>query len=258
MKMHVRKPEPWVLPVTVVCLFLGGLIAILLRSAAVDATDDTRYADPIKKIVVLQDEIARLRNMNDDLKNQFGKARKDYNDLIDLNAKKEDTGKQLFDELNTLRMRAGLVAVEGPGIVIILDDSKLKTSVSTEVANALLAHDVDLMMLVNELRSAEAEAISINDQRVVATTAIRCAGAVVQVNKQPISPPFVIKAIGTPDVLYGAVNLPMGVLDGLRPLGFMIEVEKRELIHVAALTTTPTVTLGKPVDDKPAGTGESK
>ena len=61
-----------------------------------------------------------------------------------------------------------------------------------------IIHDEDLLRVLNELCAAGAEAISINDQRIVATTEVRCAGPTVSVNNVRSAPPYVIKAIGNP------------------------------------------------------------
>ena len=62
-------------------------------------------------------------------------------------------------------------------------------------------HDIDVLSVVNELINAGAEAISINDQRWVANTAISCRGNTIDINGERIGAPFVIKAIGLPEYL---------------------------------------------------------
>ncbi len=71
----------------------------------------------------------------------------------------------------------------------------------------ILIHDEDLLKLVNELKAAGAEAITVNEQRVVASTEIRCAGPTISVNNNRISPPYVIQAIGDPAGLESALKM---------------------------------------------------
>ena len=74
-------------------------------------------------------------------------------------------------------MLMGLMELEGPGIIMRLDDSTLRSATSDpEEIESLLLHDYDLQRVVNELRVASAEAISLNGQRIVERTAIRCVG----------------------------------------------------------------------------------
>jgi uncharacterized protein YlxW (UPF0749 family) len=156
--------------------------------------------------------------------------------MIDSLAQGEQNIKLVSDELNSLRLRAGTTPVEGRGIVITIDDSKMARKELPMISDsAILTHDVDLLMLVNELRAAGAEAIAINDQRVVAGTAIRCVGPVINVNNHQVGAPFVIKAVGKPDNLAGAMNLPFGVLDQLKQLGIQASVVKREKIRLPAI-----------------------
>ena len=250
MKMQVSlgKPQPWVLPLTFVCLALGALIALMMRISTSEL--DLANARP-------EDLIAKIRNLqstNNDLEDQNKKLRSEKDELLNSIA----SGRQnITEEMNTLRLRAGTTAVEGRGIVISIDDTTVtKPDIAALNDSAVLTHDVDLLMLVNELRAAGAEAIAINDQRVTAGTEIRCVGPVINVNKRQIGPPFVITAIGKPDDLAGAVNLPFGVLDQLKQLGIQASVMKRDKLHLPAISVTPPFEESKIVpEDK---TGETK
>ena len=72
------------------------------------------------------------------------------------------------------------------------------------------------MTVVNELKAAGAEAISVNDQRIISTSAIRCVGPVIQVNYQKVATPIVIKAIGNAQYLESAMNIKNGIVDLLK------------------------------------------
>ncbi len=114
--------------------------------------------------------------------------------------------------LSQARFLAGLTPVQGPGVVVTLNDSRKPLSnMPTGIAPANIIHDTDINQVVNELKAAGAEAIAVNDQRLVATSSIRCMGPTVFINFVPTAPPFVIKAIGNPKTLAGAMNIPGGV-----------------------------------------------
>jgi len=87
---------------------------------------------------------------------------------------------------------------------------------------------------INELNSAGAEAISINEQRMVNNTEVRLAGNQVNVNTLPISPPFVIKAIGNSSTLDSAVNQRFGIVQNLQETGYYVEVRKADTIEIGA------------------------
>ena len=92
--------------------------------------------------------------------------------------------------------------VKGEGVVITLTDTRNQRIWSE-----------DLRLLVNELKEAGAEAISINDQRLVSTSSITCDGNVISVNGEKISSPFIIKAIGNASFINSALSRPGGTVE---------------------------------------------
>ena len=97
--------------------------------------------------------------------------------------------------LNTLRERMGLVAAEGPGLVVTLDDSTDEESPSGNL-NDLVIHSQDVQAVANGLWGAGAEALAVNGQRVVPTSAILCVGNTLLINGTVHSPPFRFAALG--------------------------------------------------------------
>ncbi len=118
----------------------------------------------------------------------------------------EDTKNQrLLEELNNTRLRAGLTNVEGPGITIYIDP---KTSLFTPQVEDDPIQDYELLYIVNELYAAGAEAVSINDIRLIGNSSIRIAGNSIRINGERISQQerIVIKAIGNKTILEGAMG----------------------------------------------------
>jgi uncharacterized protein YlxW (UPF0749 family) len=237
-QMPMVKPQPWVLPVTLVCLALGMLIAMLTR-----VSSDAGAALPSRG---LEDQVKQLQRDKEKQALQLKAMGEKYNKAVDDMSSAQKASEALLKELNDLRLRAGSAPAEGPGIVITIDDSNVaKSSLGDPNINALLTHDTDLQRLVNELRAAGAEEIAINDQRVGAHSAIRCVGPVVQVNFHPVAAPFIVSAIGKQDVLNGAALLPSAVLDELKQIGIKVTIEKKDLIHVPAIAVLPPLTLSR-------------
>ena len=87
-------------------------------------------------------------------------------------------------------------------------------------------------MLVNELKNAGAEAISINDERIISTTSITCDGTVILINGNKISSPFTIKAIGSPALILGAIQRTGGLLEELYAYGLVSSVSQEENITI--------------------------
>ena len=120
-------------------------------------------------------------------------------------------------ELSNARFLAGLTPVQGPGVVVTLTDSRNKMpAMPQKLSSPNIIHDSDINPVVNELKAAGAEAVAVNDQRIVATSSVRCIGPNIFVNGISLTPPFVIKAIGKPKALAASVNLPGGVAAQLK------------------------------------------
>ena len=85
--------------------------------------------------------------------------------------------------------------------------------------------------MINELKNAGAEAISINDQRIVTTTAISCRGNTIDINGEKVGAPFVIKAIGLPEYL-SALSRPGGYMEALKEAGVNVKLEKSNSIKI--------------------------
>lgn len=150
-------------------------------------------------------------------------------------------GGQLTKQLNEAQFLAGLTKVKGPGVVVTLNDSSkrppasLPSALTTSLTSDYIIHDVDIQRVLNELRAGGAEALAVNDQRVVATTAVRCVGPAIQVNGVPQTPPFRIRAIGDPQSLATTLWLPGGIGDILKGTDpAMIGVEQKSKLVLPA------------------------
>ena len=94
--------------------------------------------------------------------------------------------------------------VKGKGVVVTLEDNGI-----AEV------QDDDVLSVLNELRASGAQALAVNDERIVAMSEIREAGKYIMVNSRQMVSPFVIKAISDPDKLDRSLRLIGGVLEKL-------------------------------------------
>ncbi len=123
--------------------------------------------------------------------------------------------------LEDLRIVAGFTRVQGNGIQILIADKE----------GILNEHDI--LEIIQELRAAGAEGISINDQRVVARSALEKREGYIKMNGKRIQSPYAIKAIGNPEILYQAVTLPGGIkdaLDSLEGISFRITRESKVIL----------------------------
>jgi uncharacterized protein YlxW (UPF0749 family) len=144
---------------------------------------------------VLLDEVKRdtvgtdaLQQRLDRLRDRIGRLR---SGLLATTAQ----GAALTKRLAAQELAAGTIAATGPGLRVVADDAPNDTSGDNRVL------DRDLQSIVNALWAAGAEAVAVDDQRLTAQSAIRQAGSAILVNFEPVPRPYVVTAIGDPDVL---------------------------------------------------------
>jgi len=92
--------------------------------------------------------------------------------------------------------QAGLTAVTGPAVTVTLDDAPASVSANGLDPDLLVVHQQDIQAVVNALWSGGAEAMTIQGQRVISTTGVKCVGNTVVLHGVPYAPPYVISAIG--------------------------------------------------------------
>ena len=174
-------------------------------------------------------------NLYADVENTENKLEEERTNATQNNTELTD----LENEIKNGNKVLGMSEVSGNGIVITINDNQ-DIALSNWLAdpNLLIVHDADLISVVNELKNAGAEAISINEQRLVTTSAIECDGNIIKVNGEKIGAPFTVKAIGLPEVLIN-VDRVGGYLDYLKdsPRYLKVSVEK--------MTDKKTITIPK-------------
>ena len=175
----------------------------------------------------LRDSVLKSKEKYDNL---YQKLEEAENQLEVERANSTQNNTELTDLENEIKdgnKILGLSEVTGNGLIITINDNQ-DISLNSWFAdpNLLVVHDVDLISVVNELKNAGAEAISINEQRLVTTSAIECDGNIIKVNGEKIGAPFTIKAIGLPEVLIN-VDRFGGYLDNLRETRYLkVSIEK--------------------------------
>ena len=135
------------------------------------------------------------------------------------------------NKIDNMQKMIGTVESKGSGVIVTLADGKYEESVF-ENPSSVLVHDLDLLSVINELKNAGAEAISVNGQRVITSSSIQCGGNIININGEKVGAPFKIKAIGLPEQLAG-VSRPGGVLDRLSSFyGVYTKLEKKDEISI--------------------------
>ena len=161
----------------------------------------------------------------------------------------EDQVKVLQEELQKAMTLAGLSAVKGPGVSVEMSDSD-KPAQQGQDPNVFLIHQDDIQNVVNELFAAGAEAVSVNGQRFVATTEIRCAGNVIMINGVRVAPPLRIFAIGDAKVLESGLTMRGGVVEGLEFWGIKVRVKQEQELTIPAYQGSLNFRFALPVKEE--------
>ena len=141
--------------------------------------------------------------------------------------------KNLEEQIKKANTLLGLTDVKGQGVTItITEPAAVTNALQPEL---LIIHNTDLLSVVNELKNAGAEAIEINGQRIVGTTAITCDGNVIMINGERVSSTFTINAIGFPELL-ATLNRTGGYLSYLEADNMAITFEKSDSISIHKYT----------------------
>ncbi|KGM97371.1 division initiation protein [Clostridium novyi A str. 4552] len=174
-----------------------------------------------------------IRNLKDEYK-EYSKKLKKYKE-DEYNENKEKLRNEMKNEILTNEMILGNEDVEGEGIIVILGDAlqKLKDPQITPMERmSLMVHDRDILGVINDLRYAGAEAISINGQRVTNKSYILCGGVFALIDGIKIPGPFHIKAIGDKEKLYSYIEGNEASVSILKIRGVDITVTKEDNMKI--------------------------
>ena len=204
----------------VMCFILTMSIAIQIRT--VTSSNSTASQSLINN--GLRDEVLRWKERYDNAYQELLESEKQLTQIREKATQNNTTANAKQEQIKENNMLLGTVEVKGGGLEIMLADNNAAATNLIDPSMVLVHYD-DLLQVVNALNNAGAEAISINGQRVITTTAITCEGNVIKVNGEKISSPFTIKAIGSQGLLLGAMTMAGGYLDNLESWGVIVNVK---------------------------------
>ncbi|HXH60446.1 MAG TPA: DUF881 domain-containing protein [Fimbriimonadaceae bacterium] len=231
MSPNAKKSVAWVWPVSLLAMVVGFFTSVAwisdraennrLQNLPVDVRERlvAGRLDAQSNLVGLNEEIQKLRDENTRLQNLLAEGSKGT--------------KELNNSLQDTKLFAGLTEVTGPGLSLVLRDSRKPLDNVLDPAGGII-HDTDVLKIVNEFWNAGAEAIAVNGKRVGPRTNFRCVGSTILVDSVKIATPVRIDVIGDPQTLLGAINLPGGPLDEIRavdPAMVALSVVERQRLN---------------------------
>lgn len=213
-----------------ISLILGIMCFFLTLGIVVQINTVSKSSTTVGKTLVeneLRDSVLRWKQKYENAYEKLEEKEEILNSLREQVSNSDETHSGMSSKLARYNSLLGNTEVVGKGIIITVTDGD-GSNLNGNFASDYIVHDGDLYEIVNSLKNAGAEAISINDQRIVSKSSITCAGNVVLINGEKVGVPYEIKAIGLPSMLYGAVTMPNGYIDWMINDGVKVDVKPIE------------------------------
>ncbi len=185
------------------------------------ATLEKYYVEEVQKNESLKKELAKQAETIEAFRNKATQG--------------DDYASILNEKLLEAELYAGLTKVTGKGITVTLDDVKLTKEMKESglYNNYGIVHDTNIRTFINELKAGGAEAISVNGERIVAMSEIRCVGPTILVNGERVAAPFIIKAIGNPKNLESALTINGGAVEEATKIyGISVTIEQKDRLTI--------------------------
>jgi uncharacterized protein YlxW (UPF0749 family) len=222
-------------------VLFGLLVSVQWRTQSERNELTVRYNTP------LLDAAKTLQNEQTTLKAQLADLRAELDQIQTSASTQSDAGKELQARIDELKKVAGLNERTGDGVLITLDDAR-SASAAKDVEKSI-CHNTDLTDIVNQAWRGGAEAIAINDERIVGSSSIYCVGSTIMVNGTLMSPPFSVIVIGPPNDLLATYDDPSQLRDikqrrDVYGLGF--RVSRASAVHVPPYRGALNIRYGTP------------
>ncbi len=213
---------------SLVGLFLGFIIALSYHLTQIEnekpKMTDKQYEQTLALRNQLIDQEKANRMLQMELKQKQDKVQKNEKEL----AKEARIFSSLVEDTEKYRLFLGKVKVKGKGVKVTLSDGAYDPK--EDNVNHYLVHEHHVFKVVNELYISGAAAVAVNGTRLTSHSYIVCNGPVITVDGVPYPAPFVITAIGDPEVLASSLNLTGGVKDQLVNDDIIFKLEKADNI----------------------------
>lgn len=223
MKTKLKKGKiTMVITVGIACFVL--VLVMTMQFKIVNEVDVTSIESMRK--TELSTELANWKTRYDEVNKQYEETVSMIEEYKNNKQSNEETNNLINTELNQINMSLGKTDVEGQGIIIRINET------NREDVEKITSDD--LLLIVNALKLAGAEAISINDQRIINMSDIVYidAAGIIKVNGERVLPPYEIKAIGDSQYLESSLIGNGGVVDDMRKKEQDVIIQKENNVHI--------------------------
>ncbi len=227
-----------------VSIFLGLILSIHFKTVNKTVGDGVM---PTQRGQQLASELKKVQSDKDGLLNRVAELETKIEQYEKSEVDKNVYAENLYNDAMKYRMLAGYVDLQGEGIVIEINDPPADLQFGFSYT---FVHDYDLILqVISILNAADAEAISINDQRYTSFTEIVRAGNHIEINGVSNTTPIVIKAIGDPAVLESAVSIKQGIISYIRNLDYIVHVKQDNNITIPKYRKVKEFIYATPVEE---------
>ncbi|QIB70091.1 DUF881 domain-containing protein [Aminipila butyrica] len=228
-------------------LFIGLVLSVQMRMTA---GSDQGGLVPLVKLRGYEAELKNVKDEKEIVVQQLVELEERLNSIEGDKAKEDDFINGLVSDLEKYKIAAGVLDVQGPGVLVTIKDPITSDEYEQDFSPIMYNYEL-LLSLVNKLKEAGAEGVSINEQRIVGTTEISMAGSNVNINGIPTAPPYYVKAIGNPDTLHDAINIRSGILETMKlKYNLIVTTEKKDNMVIPRYTGTINFKYAKPVESE--------
>lgn len=248
-----RHLTVWTILVPLVAIFAGALFSA--SSGAAQGTDLRSAAGGLPDLIREETRRGEIRAR------EVARLNTEVEELTQRRLSGDQEVSIIVDQANALAQTSGTVPVEGPGVVVSLTDSPLRgDQIPSQLRyDDLVVHQQDVQAVVNALWRGGAEAMMIQDQRVISTSAVRCVGNTLILQGRVYSPPFVITAIGPPNDLISELDNDQAIqyyrqLVDVAGLGYAVEL--KDTIEAPAYSGSILLQHARPLRPEPPAEGD--
>ena len=222
MKVNIKKGKiTMAIAICIACFVLAFVMSMQFK--IIYQTDITEIQNMRES--ELRTELANWKEKYEETEEKYEETIARIEEYQQTKESNEETEKLVNAEIEQVNMTLGKTDVEGEGIEVILRE--------TENEEMSQINASDLLIIVNELKLAGAEAISINEERIInMSDIVTINNTFTKVNGQRILAPYVIKAIGNQTYLESALVGSGGYVDELKKLGHNVSIEKVNKVKI--------------------------
>lgn len=213
-------------------IIIGILISINIsfnRESSISTLSSSQYLDAYNYKNQLYGEISSLINQYNSLERKLDNYKKSEENNSGIS-------EEIKKELDENKIILGRTQVTGEGLVIVLNDADSIYYNGTPDDIFRLVHNTDVIQVLNDLKNSGAEAISINNQRIVEGTEVYCSGPFLRVNGVKIATPFTIYAIGNKQVMYDYMMTDENYLKSLMLRKVNVNISQTDQVKISSYT----------------------